>query len=289
MTSKEKLLLIGFGDIASRISQLAAKDYQTSGFKRSAIQHPSANIILGDCHKPSDLQKLFNQESGFDVIVITLTPEVINEAGYQRAYLESSDQLLEVIKGQTHQPRLIIFVSSTSVYGQQNGEWVDENSKTEPTSFSGKILLATEQRWQRSEFNTCIVRPSGIYGPGRKRLIKQVRSGQGTASQPVLYSNRIHADDVAAAIYHLIQIAKTGSIKPCYLLSDSEPTPLHQVKLWLAQAMGIAKENLHTQPTGRSFRGSKRCLNERLKRSGFTLQYDTFREGYQALLDDMST
>ena len=287
MKNKEQLLLIGFGDIASRISRLAYEDFTISGFKRSAIDHPKANIILGDCRKPSDLQGLFNRNSKYDVIVITLTPGVIDEAGYKKAYLDTTDALLKAIKGQTHQPRLIIFVSSTSVYGQQNGEWVDENSKTEPTSFSGKILLATEQRWQRSDFNTCIVRPSGIYGPGRKRLIEQVRSGQGTASQPVLYSNRIHADDVAAAIYHLIQIAKTGSIKPCYLLSDSEPTPLHQVKLWLAQEMGIAKENLHTQPTGRSFRGSKRCLNERLKRSGFTLQYDTFREGYQALLDDM--
>jgi len=283
--AKEHLLFIGFGDIAQRISRHANTHYTMSGFKRSAIRCDDVDILLGDCSHSEDLNTLFAQDkSNADVIVITLTPSTISEEGYRKAYLETSQAIIAALDAQNHQPRLIVFVSSTSVYGQKKGEWVDETTPTEPSSFSGKILLATESLWQQSRYASCIVRLSGIYGPGRRRLIEQVQHGQGTAAKPVLYSNRIHADDAAAAIFHLIEQSRHSAIEPLYLVSDSEPVPLHEVKQWLAQAMKLPTDHLTTQTTGRSFRGSKRCSNTRLLDSGFTLRYKSFREGYTALL-----
>ena len=283
---KEHLLLIGFGDIAQRLSSLASTHYNMTGFKRSPKRNPmdtpDINIVLGDCGKSADCERLLNGETQYDVIVITLTPSVINAEGYRKAYLETSRHLLSSLKHQ--QPRLIIFVSSTSVYGQKHGEWVDEKALTEPTSFSGKIILEAETLWNKSDFATCIVRFSGIYGPGRRRLIEQVKLGQGTSSEPILYSNRIHADDAAGALFHLIEKSRTDNIESLYLATDNEPVPLHEVKAWLAEQMQLPEGHLQTETTGRSFRGSKRCSNRRLLDSGFTLRYKTFREGYQSLI-----
>lgn len=277
--------MIGYGDIAQRLSQLSAAHYHNIGFKRSPFASPNTEIMLGDCQNAHNLAKLFGTIASPDTIVITLTPAVINEEGYRRAYLETSRRLIEALEHHQIKPRLIIFVSSTSVYGQKNGEWVDETSPTIPNSFSGKVLLEVESLWQASAFKTCIVRFSGIYGPGRRRLIEQVQQGQGTAAEPILYSNRIHADDAAAVLYHLIE-KNSDSLSPLYLATDSEPTPLHEVKQWLAKAMKLADDHL-TIPTevGRSFRGSKRCSNQLLIDSGFRLQYANFREGYRTLIN----
>lgn len=283
---KEQLLLIGFGDIAQRLSKLAADDYDITGFKRSPIKETNVSIVLGDCNNKADCRRLFSKsKTNYNVIVITLTPSVIDEEGYRQAYLETSKHLLANLKHQKQPPRLVIFVSSTSVYGQKNGEWVNEESPTTPTSFSGKILLSTEALWNDSELSTCIVRLSGIYGPKRRRLIEQVQLGQGTRAEPALYSNRIHADDAARALFHLIEKQRTETIEPIYLATDSEPVPLHDVKVWLAEKMDYPKDHLKTQNTGRSFRGSKRCDNQRLLNSGFHLRYPTFREGYQSVLE----
>lgn len=284
-SSKEKLLLIGFGDLAQRIGKHAHQTYDITGFKRNPIEKSDVEIILGDCNSSTDCDNLFNQPNNqYDVIVITLTPSTIDEEGYRQAYLESSKQLLSSLTSSQQKPRLIIFTSSTSVYGQNNGEWVNEKTTTIPNSFSGKTLLEAESLFKQSPHPTCIVRLSGIYGPGRRRLIEQVRLGQGTSSEPVLYSNRIHADDAARAIYHLIETSQTKKIEPVYLATDNEPVPLHEVKQWLAETMQLPKDHLKTQTTGRSFRGSKRCCNQQLLDSGFTLNYPTFREGYRTLI-----
>lgn len=283
MTSQEKLLLLGFGDIASRLSHRLHKQYSITGVRRRAVSMPpGVSLEQADCSDHSSMGAVLAK--AFDVIVLTMTPGEMNDAAYQRAYVESVKTLLSVLDKQTHQSRLIIFVSSTGVYAQKDGEWIDEQSVTMPVRYSGKRLLEAETLLAKSRYNHCIVRFSGIYGPGRERLIQQVMAGQGVPKEPVTYTNRIHADDCAGVLAHLIEKQKYEALESVYIASDCEPTPFYEVKQWIAEQLMLPTEHLQYDPAVPVARSSKRCHNQMLLNSGYVFLYPTFKEGYKTLL-----
>ncbi len=286
----ENLLLVGCGDIAQRLAGRlldADGDYSATGLRRrppvTGQVMTELQFEVCDLARPEQLESALSRRP-YDVVVITLTPDEYSEAGYRRTYGELLDQFMSRLERQSYRPRLVIFVSSTSVYGQCGGEWVDEDSVTEPRAHAGRELLRAEARMAASPLSSCVVRFSGIYGPGRKRLIEQVREGVGCAETPPSYTNRIHADDAAGFLAHLIerQRLSTEALATCYLASDSEPVPMWQVKQWLAARLGLVDHWRSQQPTGR--RGSKRCSNQRLLATGYRLRYPDFRRGYSSLL-----
>jgi nucleoside-diphosphate-sugar epimerase len=163
-----------------------------------------------------------------------------------------------------------------------DGSWIDEDSPTEPESFSGKRLLEAEQIILAGGLPATVVRFSGIYGPGRNRLIEQVR--QGKASSSLHITNRIHADDCARVLAHLVELNRCGEkLDDIYLASDSAPTPMIDVVAWLAQQMD--RENF-LSPDAVNERGNKRCSNQRLLATGFELRYPSFKDGYVELIKD---
>jgi nucleoside-diphosphate-sugar epimerase len=286
MVSQETVLLMGFGDVARRLSTKLSEKYNTFGVRRSHASHPDAQLIQADCANANEMLALLSSRT-FDVVVITMTPDEISDEGYLKAYVKPVKVLLNALDQQQYQPRLILFVSSTSVYGQEQAEWVDETSITEPKSFSGRRLLEAEQLLQQSSYLTCTVRFSGIYGSGRRRLIDQVIAGHGASQEPILYSNRIHADDCAGVLEHLIEKQKRERLEKRYLASDCEPAPLYDVKLWLAQQLNLPPEHLSPKPVNRTLRSSKRCSNQRLLDSGYQFIYPNFREGYRSVLNEL--
>ncbi len=182
----------------------------------------------------------------------------------------------------------MFFASSTAVYAQQNGEWVDENSKTEPAHFRGTRLLEAEQIVLRAPVPGVVVRFGGIYGPRRTRLIDKVRAGNAVYRKtPPQYSNRIHRDDCAGSLHHLMELADR---KPIYLAVDSDPADERTVLRWLAGALGSPEPRV-AQGTDHSVVnrcGNKRARNDQLIRSRYTFRYPTFREGYRALIEDIT-
>ena len=105
------------------------------------------------------------------------------------------------------------FASSTSVYAQHQGEWVDETSPTESESFSGRCIRHGEQLLADYPWPAVAVRFGGIYGPGRTRLIDSVRDGSASRSPGApIYTNRIHRDDCARVLEHLLDLPKEGSL-----------------------------------------------------------------------------
>jgi nucleoside-diphosphate-sugar epimerase len=279
----EKLLIIGCGDIGQRLAlAIAPLGYTVTGLRRSAAENlPYLRYWQGDVSKPEQLSPLLAQ--GFDVIVISMTPTQSDDEGYRRAYVESCQQLMAGLDQQIQKPRLILFVSSTSVYAQNDGSWVDENSPTHPEGFAGKRLLEAEQIIMQSDYPSTIVRFSGIYGPGRHRLINQVINQRASASSG--YTNRIHADDCAGALAHLIELAKSQPLAPLYLASDCEPTPMIEVVSWIAKQL---KVNAFLASEVVNERGSKRIANTRLLNSGFRFCYPDFKAGYTAVLEGFS-
>jgi len=281
----EKLLILGCGDIGLRLVRtLSVEGYSVIGIRRQVHSYSSTNFVYrqADLYQASALQLLLEQEQP-DIIVITMTPGERSDQGYQQAYVQTCDYLIQHLRLLNQKPRLILFVSSTAVYAQDDGSLVDEFSITEPDTFSGKRLLEAERILQASEFPVCIVRFSGIYGPGRERLINQVKSGKISVSSA--YTNRIHADDCARVLAHLIEKQKTSTIDDLYLATDSCPETLHQVHVWLADQLNIKNPILSVEANER---GNKKVSNARLLNSGFEFLYPGYQQGYTALIAEKS-
>lgn len=282
--NSEKLLVCGCGDLGRRLAgELAGEHFQITGLRR----HPPAsdraplNYVAADTNDREALTRAL--APGFAVIVITMTPGERSDAGYRRAYVDTCHHLVAALDSLDQRPRLIVFVSSTGVYGQHDGEEVDEDSSTEPERFSGRRLLEAERVIADSGHPYTVVRFSGIYGPGRGRLIEQVRSGRAALARH--YTNRIHADDCAGFLAHLIRRSGEGEPPaPLYLATDSRPAPKAEVVAWLAARLGTDTARFAPdEPSPRA--GNKRCLNHRLLASGYRLKYPSYQEGYAALLE----
>ncbi|MFC3114918.1 SDR family oxidoreductase [Cellvibrio fontiphilus] len=279
--SRAKLLIIGCGDIGQRLARhMAPLGYSITGLRRRAtadldyLQYRQCDVT-----RPEELQPILAE--GADVIVISMTPAERSDAGYQQAYVQSCQQLVASLRELGITPRLILFVSSTAVYGQNDGSWVDETSPTLPEGFSGRRLLEAEQTLLNSGYHCSVVRFSGIYGPGRNRLIEQVINRRASASPH--FTNRIHAEDCAAALAHLIELDKKQPLDAVYLATDSSPTPMMEVVGWIAQQLNIS-DFLAADAVNE--RGNKRISNQRLLSTGYTLRYPDFRLGYRELLRD---
>lgn len=279
-TAQENLLIIGCGDIGQRLGyQLDPARYQVTGLRR----HPPADLPylhyqVGDATDSAQLDAVLGAKD-FGIIVVSMTPHERSDGAYERAYVQTCRNLVAGLNHHQRRPRLVIFVSSTAVYGQNDGNWVDELSPTTPDSFSGKRLLQAEQIIETSGFTHCIVRFSGIYGPGRHRLIEQVK--QGRAANSPQYTNRIHADDCAGVLAHLIELQRREQLAHLYIATDSSPTTMIEVVTWIADQLGIED---FISDTASNERGNKRLSNRRVLQSGYQFKYPEFKAGYGALL-----
>ncbi|MGV6396839.1 SDR family oxidoreductase [Pseudomonas caspiana] len=278
------VLIAGCGDIGSRLAnQLIPQNWVVYGLRRNISRLPAGVIgVAGD---------LFDSAAPtawptmpLDYLVCCATPTDRDEAGYRAAYVEGLRKVLGWLGKHHQQPKRIIFVSSSSVYGQQNGEWVDETSLTDVSTFSGKVMLEAEQLALNSGFPASIVRLTGIYGPGRSDLSNRVRQGYNVAIDPPLYGNRIHADDAAGLLAFLLNADSRGvPLDDCYIGVDDAPAPLAEVVQWMREYLGVTQ---WAEDATLRRSGSKRCSNARAKALGWVPRYATYKEGYAALLRD---
>jgi len=279
---KKTTLILGCGDIGTQLGkQLIDAGHRVIGARRNvgALDGTGIEAVALDVTDEAALAALPDA----DIIVYAVTADRFEESAYETAYPTGLKAVLETFGARENKPERVLFVSSTSVYAQQGGEEVDESSETDPHGFSGTLMREAEQALLAHDLPGTAVRFSGIYGPGRDRLIRQVSEGRIAASNPPMYSNRIHRDDCAGVIAHLIQLSLEGKpLEPVYLASDCDSAPLHEVMAWIAKRLKVETPDVIQSPLRR--RSSKRCNNRRLLDSGYTFRYPTFREGYEDVL-----
>lgn len=276
------LLIAGCGDVGTRLGvRLAAEGWQVHGLRRSVAQLPGAILpVAGDLS--ADPCPPAWPSGQLDYLVYCAAATEHDEAGYRAAYVDGLRRVLGWLAQQGQRPRRLLFVSSSGVYGQQLGEWVDEESPAEAGSYSGRIMREAEQLALQSGLPASLVRLTGLYGPGREWLLGQVRQGYRVASEAPLYGNRIHVDDAAGLLAYLLQADARGvALDDCYIGVDDQPAPLHEVVAWLREQLGVS--HWSEQSTVRRS-GSKRCSNARARALGWAPQYPSFREGYSAIL-----
>ena len=276
-------LIAGCGDVGSRLAKHLLHDGMTvyALRRRVALLPSGVHALAGDLTDRKALGVLL--PATVDYLFYTAAASRHDEAGYRLAYYTGLDNVLSVLQEQRVLVRRVFFTSSTGVYHQRDNERVDEESATMPESVTGRILLESEQLPGRYGFPSVVVRFSGIYGPGRTYLIDRVRAGEGYAKTPVVYGNRIHADDCAGLLAFLLNKDRDGfPLQPLYLGTDSCSAPLGEVSTWLAERLGV---QLHTPlPVRRG--GGKRCSNHRITGAGYRFLYPDYRSGYASFLPE---
>jgi nucleoside-diphosphate-sugar epimerase len=273
----ERILIAGCGDLGMRVAQrLLARGDEVYALRR----HPPASDDSGLRWLRGDLTSAAPWEAlpqGITQVVYLPTPDARVEDAYRAVFVDGLRHLLATLAPDG--PMRVLFVSSTAVYGEQGGEWVDETTSPAPPGFNGRVLLEAERLLAATPLRSIVLRLAGLYGPGRLQLIERLRAAQVSAPhEPVHWANRIHVDDAASAIVHLLNLYDP---LPLYLGVDDTPLPLHVLYQYLATLIHAPIVPDGSPPAGI---GSKRLSNARLRASGFPLRWPDAREGYAALL-----
>lgn len=282
----KQVVIAGCGDLGTALGlRLRQRGWKVFGLRRDTSALPEGiEPITGDL---TCADKPEQWPDKVDYLVYCPAAGKRDAQLYQQLYVQGLEHVIGWLKHGRKLPGHLLQVSSTGVYAQKEGEWVTENSRALPESDTGRSLLEAEDVALRCGFPASVVRLAGIYGPGRNRLIDQVRSGLHVPAESPQYSNRIHRDDAVALLEHLLLEADRDELlAPCYLGVDDEPASMHEVASWLAEQLGTTLQE--GGPTSGRV-GSKRCSNALARESGWVPRYPSYREGYGEMLQSATT
>lgn len=274
----ERVLLAGCGDLGLRVARrLLDRGDLVWALRRTPRADEAHGIrwLRADLRQPETLRDM---PPGITRLVYLPTPDRRDEPAYRATFVDGLCHLLQGLDGRAL--RRVLLVSSTAVYGAQSEGWVDENTVPAPKGFNGAVLLEAERWLAAQAVPSVVLRLAGLYGPGRLQLVDRLRAGVATVPRdPPHWANRIHVDDAAAAIVHLLGLPEAQGV---YIGADDTPLPLDVLYDDLAARVGAPPPAAGPAPGGV---GSKRLSNARLRQSGFSLRWPDAREGYAALLD----
>jgi len=180
------------------------------------------------------------------------------------------------------------YLSTTGVYGDWGGAWVDENSPLKGNTPRLKARMAAEEQWREKVGH--VFRLAGIYGAGRS-VLDEVRSGSARRiHKPGQFFSRIHVEDIAQVVVASMLKPNPGAV---YNVCDDEPAASHEVVSYACELLGkeppplIPYEQANLSPMAREFyAANRRVKNDRLKHElGVKLKYPSYREGLKALLE----
>ncbi len=262
------VVVAGAGDVGGRLAaRLAAEGTEVLALRRRP-RETSPDGVRGlqvDLVSGEGLSALPRQAAA---LVFCAAPDQRDETAYHALYVDGLARLLA-----TCDAARVLFVSSTAVYGEHRGEWVDENTAAQPVAFNGRVLRQAERLLEGRAGASCL-RLSGLYGPGRTSLIRRALTGDPGSRR---WGNRIHVEDAAAALAHLLALDAPA---PLYLGSDDHPALDTDVLAWLRETAGQLPV---AAPTHGPTQG-RRVRNAALRATGWALAYPDYQAGYRPLL-----
>ncbi len=263
------VLIAGAGDLGARVAHLLRAEGATvSAMTRSG----GDGRIAADLSSVADIAPLI---AAADAIIFSAAPSERSEQAYRTLFIDGLHNLLC-----TRHAQPLLFCSSTAVYGENNGAWVDESSASEPNTFNGRILVEAETLLRPGDI---ALRLGGIYGPrfspsaaaNSVRDFARRQALSGTAPLANHWTNRIHLADAARAIVFALKLPSP----PLKLnLVDNQPCTQQALYETLRIAAGLPPVLPIEAPTS-----GKRVANTGLRQLGFTCQYPSYREGYASL------
>lgn len=284
-----RVLIVGCGYVGLPLGvELIRLGHEVFGLRRSAAEElKSAGLtpLMADVTAPETLAGL---PRDFDWVVNCAASGGGSVADYRRLYLEGTRNLMEWLAPSP--PQKFVYTSSTSVYGQNDGSLVKENSPTEPQVETAKVLVETEKvllaAARTKPFPSVILRVAGIYGPDRGHWFKQfLRDEARLDGQGERILNMIHRDDLIGVVIAALKNGRAGEI---YNAVDDEPVSQFKFFEWLGGTLDKPLPPSVTEDAeANRKRGvtNKKVSNRRLKMElGYQFKYPTFRQGYTAEL-----
>ena len=274
--------------------QLSASGHEVVGVRRSsegvdAIRGAGFDAVRADV---TDIDSL-SSVPDVDVVVYAASSGGRGVANARDVYVSGMSAVIEHFGARADSPDRFVYTSSTGVYGDHDGDWVDESTpvdrSTERTATLADAERVALERTASVGIDGTVVRLAGIYGPGRYRLERYL-DGPVTAGS----LNLIHRDDAAGAVSFLLErdVAR-GEI---VLVVDDEPVSKWEFADWVADQCGqerppkqtvaerLADADLSESRAGR-IRADKRCSNAMLRELGYEFAYPTFRAGFRAAIE----
>ena len=284
---KLQKLIIGCGYLGQRVAQkwLQAGDQVTvltrSPERATELAKTGLQTLIGDLTRPESLPPF----PACDTVLYAVGYDQSSGHSIEEVYLQGLDNFLART---TDACGKIIYISSTGVYGQNDGTWVDESSTCQPTRPGGAACLAAESLLASHPRGTgsIVLRLAGIYGPGRIPRQAAIEAGNPVVASENGYVNLIH---VADAVEIILAAEACPDPPPVLLVSDGQPVLRGAYFQEIARLLGapspqfsVPDENSHQSRRATS---DKRISNQQLLETlDISLQYPSFREGLAALL-----
>jgi nucleoside-diphosphate-sugar epimerase len=267
-------------------------DAEVVGVRRSsagirAVEEAGATAVEADVTDAEALSAVPDA----DALVFAASSGGRGAEAAREVYVEGQRTVLEHFAGRADPPERYVYTSSTGVYGDHGGDWVDEVTPLSPATGKTEVLaeaeeVALEGAADRGIDGT-VARFGGLYGPERYRLDRYV---EGPVTEG--YLNMVHRDDAAGAVRFLLEAdAARGEV---VVVVDDEPVEKWGFADWLAEQCGApappkrtVEERLEgdvSETVRRRLTTSKRCSNGKLRGLGYDFRYPTYREGYRAAI-----
>jgi nucleoside-diphosphate-sugar epimerase len=283
-----RVAILGCGYVGLELARQLQPAHDVVGVRRSeaglaAVADTGADAVQADVTDAASLATV----PDVDAVVFAASSGGRDAEAARSVYVEGLRTVVETFGSREDPPERLLYTSSTGVYGDHDGDWVDETTPLSPQTEKTRVLAEADRlaRELPPEYGTCggVVRFAGLYGPDRYRLDRYLEG-------PVTdgYLNMIHREDAAGVLRFML--AETDATLA--LAVDDEPVDRWTFADWLADACGVDRPPKRTtaerleagdlsEAAARRVRTSKRCSNDRLCALGYEFRYPTFREGYR--------
>ena len=282
----KKLLCFGYGYVASHLTKECQKaNWQIIGTKRTAVE--KSEIPMYEFTEDCLIKDFKNIAKDVTHILISIPPSQKLDPTYD-VVINTYKRTLQKLK----KLEWVGYLSSTSIYGDHDGQYVCENTPPKPSSLRAVRRLQVEGDWLATGMPVHIFRLAGIYGPNRNVLLKIKRHEKENIIKSRHFFSRIHVDDIVGALWKSMNNTSPGEV---YNLADNCPTTSNELYLYAcdllkvqaAQAISVEKAML-SQLAQSFYRDNKRIDNQKLKDVlNYSLRYPDYKLGLKKLFKEI--
>jgi nucleoside-diphosphate-sugar epimerase len=287
-----RVTILGCGYVGLELARQLAPRHEVVGVRRSnldAVEATGAEAVTADVTDPDALDAV----PDLDALVFAASSGGRGADAAREVFVEGLETAIDHFAARADPPDRLVYTSSTGVYGDHDGDWVDEETPLDPTTDKTRVLaeaerVAREEAPERGIEGT-VARFAGLYGPDRYRLERYL---EGPVTEG--YLNMVHRDDAAGAVRFLLEEGIDGEV---VLVVDDEPVHKWAFADWLADECSVPRPSKRTKQARlsggdlsaaarRRILTSKRCSNELLRSLGYEFEYPAYREGYRAAVEE---
>jgi nucleoside-diphosphate-sugar epimerase len=285
-----RVAILGCGYVGLELARQLS-DHEVVGVRRSetglaAVEAAGAELVRADVTDADDLAAV----PDVDAVVFAASSGGRGAEAAREVYVDGLRTVIESFGARERVPDRLVYTSSTGVYGDHDGDWVDEETPLDPTTEKTEVLAEAERLARELApehgIDGAVARFAGLYGPDRYRLDRYL---EGPVTEG--YLNMIHRDDAAGVVRFMLESTDENLL----VAVDDEPVDKWTFADWLADECGVERPPKRTkaerleddisEAARRRILTSKRCSNDRLRKLGYEFRYPTYREGYRPAIE----